>query len=64
MSGRIAIATVAGLVFVAVWVAGAMVLADQVLHLNMAVQFLYFATAGFAWVVPIRWLMLWAARKR
>lgn len=61
---RIAVATLAGLLFLIAWVAGAMVLSDTVLRLNMAVQFLYFAVAGFVWVFPIRWLMLWSVRMR
>jgi hypothetical protein len=61
---RTPIAFVAGPVFMAVWIGGATVLADQVRGRNAAVQFAYYATAGFAWVFPIRWLMLWAARKR
>lgn len=61
---RIAVATLAGLLFLIAWVAAAMVLSDTVLRLNMAVQFLYFAVAGFVWVFPIRWLMLWSVRMR
>lgn len=64
MPGRIAIATLSGLLFLAGWLAGATVLADHVFRLNMAIQFTYFAIAGFAWVFPIRWLMLWAAGLR
>jgi hypothetical protein len=55
---------VAGLLFLALWLAGAMVLADYVRPLNMVVQFAYYAVAGFVWVFPIRWLMLWAAHQR
>jgi hypothetical protein len=59
---RILIASVAGCLFLAAWVAAATILADHVHGLNFAVQFIYFAIAGFVWVFPIRWLMLWAAR--
>jgi hypothetical protein len=38
--------------------------ADQVFKLPFAVQLVYFAVAGFVWVFPIRWLMLWAAHRR
>ncbi len=62
--GRTPIAAVAGLAFVAVWIAGATVLADHVRHQNMVVQFAYYAIAGFVWVFPVRWLMFWAAYKR
>ena len=61
---RIAIASLAGILFLSVWVAAAMVAADPILRLNFAVQLCYFAVAGFVWVFPIRWLMLWAARQR
>jgi hypothetical protein len=61
---RIVVATVAGLVFMAGWVVSAMLAADYMLKLNFAVQFVYFAVAGFVWVFPIRWLMLWAAHQR
>jgi hypothetical protein len=61
---RIFTASVAGLVFLAGWIAAAMVLADHVFALNVGVQLLYFAVVGFVWVFPIRWLMLWAAHQR
>ncbi len=61
---RVLIATLAGLAFVAAWIAAAAVLADRVLALPIAAQFVYFAIAGFAWVFPVRWLMLWAAHRR
>lgn len=61
---RIAIATVAGTVFLSLWIAGAMLLADHVSGLNFAIQFAYFAVAGFVWVFPIRWLMLWSVHQR
>jgi hypothetical protein len=41
-----------------------MVLSDHVRGLNLGVQFVYFAVAGFVWVFPVRWLMLWAAHQR
>jgi hypothetical protein len=61
---RIIIASIAGILFLGAWVAAAMVLADHVIGLNFALQFCYFAVAGFVWVFPIRWLMLWAAHLR
>ena len=61
---RVPIAAVAGLLFLALWLAGATVLADHVRGLNMVIQFGYYATAGFVWVFPIRWLMLWAVHQR
>ena len=61
---RIPLATIAGLAFLAAWLAGAMVLADHVHGLHPAIQFAYYAVAGFVWVFPVRWLMLWAAGQR
>jgi hypothetical protein len=61
---RIAIATLAGLLFLSAWIAAAMVCADYLRGVHVAVQFVYFAVAGFVWVFPIRWLMLWAAHQR
>ena len=61
---RVPAATIAGLVFITGWIAGANVLADYVHGRNMVLQFAYYATAGFVWVFPIRWLMLWSVRQR
>ena len=61
---RIVLATIAGCVFLAAWIAAATLGADYTRGLNFAVQFIYFAVAGFVWVFPIRWLMLWAAHRR
>jgi hypothetical protein len=61
---RIAIASAAGLLFLAAWIAAATLAADYTRGLNFAVQFVYFAVAGFVWVFPIRWLMLWAVHQR
>ena len=58
------IAVLAGLIFITLWVAGATILADHVHGRNRVVQFLYFGTAGFVWVFPVRWLMLWAVHQR
>jgi hypothetical protein len=63
-SARVPIASVAGIVFLGLWISIAAVLADHVYGLNVVVQFIYFAIAGFVWVFPIRWLMLWAAHLR
>jgi hypothetical protein len=63
-TARIPIASIAGLLFLAAWLAAAMVLADRVRGLHPAIQFCYYAVAGFVWVFPVRWLMLWAAGQR
>jgi hypothetical protein len=62
--GRTVTACIAGCAFLILWVGAATILADHVSGLNFAVQFLYFAVAGFVWVFPVRWLMLWAAHQR
>jgi hypothetical protein len=54
---RIPIATAAVLLVVIAWIAAATLLADYVRPLHWAI-------AGFAWVFPVRWLMLWGARMR
>ena len=64
MTVRGVVATMSGLAFLAGWIAAATVGGDFVRHANPALAFLYYATAGFAWVFPIWWLMLWAARRR
>jgi hypothetical protein len=61
---RIPIAIVAGLVGLALYIAAAMVLADDVLGWHWALAALYFVIAGSLWVLPMRWLMLWAAGQR
>ncbi len=59
---RTPIAVIAGLLFFAAWVVAAVTLADEPMH--WAVRAVYFLVAGFVWVFPIRWLMLWAAHRR
>ena len=56
-------ATLMGLAFVVIYVAGAVTLPD-ILPSNGIVQALYFLVAGVVWVFPIRWLMLWSVHKR
>ncbi len=61
---RTPVALVAILLFVAAWIAGAAVLGDYVRPLSWVVQAIYYPVAGFAWVGPVRWLMLWSAHRR
>jgi hypothetical protein len=61
---RIPIATIAVLLVVIAWISVATVLADYVRPLHWALQIPYYAVAGFAWVFPVRWLMLWGAHMR
>jgi len=44
-------------------VMAAVAFADRLDGLGWAVRAAYFLAAGMLWVVPARWLMLWAARK-
>jgi hypothetical protein len=60
---RILIATIGGLLGFALYVMAVVALADRVPD-NAFVQALYFLAVGVLWVMPVRWLMLWAARLR
>jgi hypothetical protein len=57
-------ALLAGLAGFVAYAAGAVWLADQLAPMHWAVQALYFLVAGVLWVVPARWLMIWAFRRR
>ncbi len=61
---RTPIAIVAILVFVTAWISAAAVLGDHLAGAHWAVQALYYVTAGFVWVFPVRWLMLWSVHRR
>ena len=61
---RVPFATLAILLLVIGWICAAAVLADSVRPLHWAIQVVYYAIAGFAWVFPVRWMMLWGARMR
>ncbi len=61
--GRPFVASVLGVVFIIVYVVGAITLPD-VLPDQWAVRAVYFLVAGLAWVLPVRWLMLWSVGKR
>ena len=56
-------AALMGVAFIVVYIAAAITLPD-VLPQHWAVQAAYFLVAGVAWVMPIRWLMLWSVGKR
>jgi hypothetical protein len=65
---RVPLAIVLGLAGLAAYIAAAVTLADwagadALGGLRWVVQPLYFLAAGLLWVIPMRWLMLWAARK-
>ncbi len=61
---RLPIAISLGLIGVAGYIAGAVVLADFVLTLNWVIQAIYFTIVGLAWAMPVRWLMLWSVGQR
>lgn len=61
---RPAIATIAGLLFVAAYIVAAVVFAGAVGRWYWPIEALYWAVAGIVWVLPIRWLMLWSVHKR
>ena len=60
---RAFIATVLGFSGFVAYVVGVVTLADRLGPMHWAVQALYFVVVGVLWVVPARWLLLWAARK-
>jgi hypothetical protein len=60
---RVLPASVLGVLGFLAYVVAVVTLADLVTPLHWAVQALYFLVAGVLWVLPARWLMLWAARK-
>lgn len=62
MSGRTAIALVAGIGGFLLYVMAVVALADHVIGLHWTVQALYYVIAGIAWAWPARALMFWAAR--
>ena len=64
MMSRPPIAVLATLVWVAAYVAGAVMLADALAPMHWAVQAVYFLAAGLLWVPPVWGLMLWAAGRR
>jgi hypothetical protein len=61
---RVPLAALAICLLVIFWISAAAVLADYVRPLHWAIQAIYYPIAGFAWVFPVRWLMLWGARMR
>ncbi|HYZ32556.1 MAG TPA: DUF2842 domain-containing protein [Crenalkalicoccus sp.] len=61
---RTPIATLAGTVFVIAYVIAAVALPEHLPPMHWLVEALYWLFAGLLWVLPIRWLMLWAVHKR
>jgi len=58
------VAAIAGLAVVVLWIASAMILADHVRAWSWPFQFLYYAIAGTAWVIPVRAIMIWGLTNR
>ena len=56
------LAGIIGVVGFLLYVAGVIILADQVLGTHWIVEFIYFALAGVIWVWPAKALIIWAAR--
>ncbi len=61
---RATIATLAGLVFIVVYMVAATTLPDLVPRLHWTLEALYWCVAGIVWVFPVCWLMLWSVHKR
>ncbi|RYY12933.1 MAG: DUF2842 domain-containing protein [Alphaproteobacteria bacterium] len=61
---RPTIATIAGLLFIAVYIIAVISLPDLFGRMNWVVEAVYWCIAGMVWVLPIRWLMLWSVFKR
>ena len=61
---RPTIATIAGLLFIGLYMAVAVAIPDLVGRMYWPVEAAYWLVAGIVWVLPIRWLMLWSVGKR
>jgi hypothetical protein len=61
---RTPIATLAGLAFVLVYIALAVVIPERLPPMHKLLEAAYWCVAGVLWVFPVRWLMLWAVGKR
>jgi hypothetical protein len=61
--GRIVAASILGILGFGFYVVLAVTLADRLVQWHWAARAIYFAIAGVLWVIPARWLMIWAARR-
>ena len=61
---RPAIATLAGIAFILAYIVGVVALPDFIGRMYWVIEAVYWCIAGFVWVFPIRWLMLWSVHKR
>ena len=61
---RPTIATLAGILFVLLYIVAAVTVAVALGRMHWALEAVYWCVAGIVWVLPIRWLMLWSVGKR
>ena len=61
---RPTIATLAGILFVLLYIVAAIAVAVALGRVHWALEAVYWCVAGIVWVFPIRWLMLWSVGKR
>ena len=61
---RTPIAALAGVIFVLAYIAAAITLPEFLPPLHWTLEALYWCAAGLLWVVPVIWLMRWAAGRR
>ena len=59
---RTLVAAVVGIVGFVTYVVAVVTLGDRVATANWLLQALYFIVTGVLWVIPARWLILWAVR--
>ena len=61
---RPAIATIAGILFVLLYMFAVTSVPQVLGRMHWAAEAVYWCVAGIVWVFPIRWLMLWSVGKR
>jgi len=61
---RSTIASLAGILFVLIYIVVVITLPDYFTRLHWTLEALYWLIAGIVWVFPVRWLMLWSVHKR
>ena len=61
---RPTLATIAGLLFVFLYIVAAVAVPEMLGRMPWPVEALYWCVAGVVWVFPVRWLMLWSVHKR
>ena len=61
---RPTLATIAGILFILVYIVAAITLPDFAPPLHWTIEAIYWGVAGIIWVFPVRWLMLWSVHKR